>query len=208
MVRRLPAVYAAAVVAVAIARALTGHPSISALALTPDRLAEGRVWLLPSSAVVVNGPVLAQLVGLLLSLGAALRRFGGTFTALVMVTAHVGATLLAYAVLAVFTGDPDGAHNPSFDYGVSAVWLGLLGALAVTAWRPARGGARRDRALLAVGATAFVVGVAFFPLLSAVEHRLAFVLGALAGELRERRSAARRLARSGASTAFGPAASA
>ena len=119
-----------------------------------------------------------------------------------MVVAHVGATLLAYAALAVFTGDADSAHNRSLDYGTSAVWLGVLGGLIAASLPAAR------RRILAVSVCVLIAAIAFFPLLAATEHGLAFVLGAAAVLLRERRSAAGRSARSGASTASARAASA
>ena len=202
MVRRVPTAYLAAVLAVALTRALTGHPSLSSLALTPDRLASGQVWLLLTSALIVSGPVLPQLAALVATLLVAQRRLGAAFVCVLMLVAHVGATLLAYAALAVFTGDADGAHNRSLDYGVSAVWLGALGGLMAAALPAAR------RRTIAAAALVLIAAVAFFPLLAATEHGFAFALGAAAVLLRERRSAAGRSARSGASTASARAASA
>jgi peptidoglycan/LPS O-acetylase OafA/YrhL len=117
-----------------------------------------------------------------------------------MVVAHVGATLLAYAVLLVATGDADGSHNRTFDYGTSAVWLGLLGALTVD-W------VRRGRRLPAAAASATAVaGAVLFPLMPALEHAFAFALGAALAALRESRRPVDRSARSGASTESAPAA--
>jgi hypothetical protein len=139
---------------------------------------------------------------------AAVRALGATFVVVVMVAAHVGATLLAYVILLVATGDADGAHNLNLDYGTSAVWLGLLGALTVAYFAPAR---RRDRGaqLVVVAACASaIVGAALFPLMPALEHALAFALGAGLAALRESRRFAGRSARSAASTASGRAAAA
>jgi hypothetical protein len=182
-VRRLPAVYLTVVVTVALARTLWGHPTASALALTPDRLAEGKLWLFATSAVIVNGPWLAQVAALVATVIAAQRRLGAAFIALVAVTAHIGATLLAYGTLAVFTGDADGAHNRNLDYGTSAVWLGILGALVVALLPAARRGDRRARILVAAGGLAFVVGATAFPLLASTEHAFAFAIGAAAAAL-------------------------
>ena len=177
-------------VVTAVTRAASGHPTSAEFALTPDRLAHGKVWLFVSSAVIVNGPPLPQILGLIPTLAAASRRLGAGFTAAVMIVAHVGATLLAYGLLIVFTGDADGAHNRKLDYGISAVWMGALGAL----WALALPAARRREPLglfmVALGTAAFVFGVSAFPLLAATEHGLAFALGVLSlGFLRNRAEA-------------------
>lgn len=206
--RRLVALYLAAVVLIAIARAVDGHPSLSALALTPDRLGHGQVWLIVTSGLIVNGPVWPQVAALAVTIVAALRRLGAAFSLTVMVMAHVGATLLAYALLALATGDADGAHNRELDYGTSAVWLGLVGALTADSLSAARRGGTGARVLAAAGCVAFVVGVTVFPLLAAFEHGLAFALGAGLAVFSGRRSAAHRSVRSVASTASSPTASA
>jgi hypothetical protein len=193
--------YVAAVTAIALARALTGHPSVGSFALTPDRLAAGHVWLLGSSALIVSGPVVPELAGLALAAAIALRRLGPAFVAVTMVVCHVGATLLAYLVLQLATGDPDGTHNRGFDYGISAVWLGLLGARAAAFWRDARAGDRGAVAVTGGSVAAGLIGAAFFPLLPAVEHALAFALGAALAGVRAGRRFAGRSARSAASTA-------
>jgi hypothetical protein len=195
--------YLLAVAAVALARAVSGHPTVADLALTPDALAAGRVWLLATSAVIVNGMVVPQLLALIATMVVAVRWLGARFATGVMVAAHVGATLLAYAVLLVATGDADGAHNRTFDYGTSAVWLGLLGALLPAA-RRRRGG----RFVVAAACSTALVGALFFPLMPALEHALAFALGAGLAALRESRRSAGQSARSAASTASGPAAAA
>lgn len=169
-----------------ITRAVAGHPTPSEFALTPDRLADGRLWLFVTSAVIVNGPALPQIVGVVATLVAAAARLGARFTAVVMIVAHIGATLLAYAALAVLTGDADGAHNRKLDYGISAVWMGALGALAAAALPAARRRRPLQLAMVGLGAGAFVFGVSAFPLLAATEHGLAFALGFGALLLRHR----------------------
>jgi hypothetical protein len=200
--RLLALAFLGAVGAVALTRAYDGHPTIGAMALTPDKLGSGHVWLLGTSAVVVNGVVLPQLIALVLTMLAALRRLGGPFVLLVMVVAHVGSTLLAYGALTLATGDADGAHNRTFDYGTSAVWLGLVGALTVALLPAARAGERRARIVVAAGIVCAAVAVAFFPLMSSLEHGFAFALGAGLTFVREWRRSAGRSAQSAASTAF------
>ena len=196
----LPYAYLAAVVLIALARAVTGHPSVADLALTPDDLAAGHVWLFATSGTIVNGSVVPQLVALVATIVVCVERFGARFCVVVMFVAHVGATLLAYAVLLVATGDADGSHNRTFDYGTSAVWLGLLGALMVD-WL------HRGRRLPAAAACATAVaGAVLFPLMPALEHAFAFALGAGLAALRESRRSADPPVRSGASTESAPAA--
>jgi hypothetical protein len=201
--RLLLLAYLVLVATVALARVFSGHPTVADLALTPDALAAGRVWLLATSAVIVNGSVVPQLLALIATMVVAVRWLGARFTIVVMVVAHVGATLLAYGVLFIATGDADGAHNRTFDYGTSAVWLGLLGALLPGARRRPGG-----RLVVAAACATAIVGALFFPLMPALEHALAFALGAGVGALREARRSAGQSARSAASTASGPAAAA
>lgn len=208
MARFLPLSYILIVGLVALGRAASGHPTAGSLALTPDKLAAGHVWLLPTSAVIINGSALPQLIALALTIIGAVRWLGARFVVAVMIVAHVGATLLAYAILIVTTGDADGAHNRTLDYGTSAVWLGLLGALAVALFEPARRGSRRARLVVATASACAVVGATLFPLMPALEHALAFALGAGLAALRGSRQAAGRSARSGASTESAGAATA
>ena len=198
---RFPAAYLAAVVVVAVSRALTGHPSARGWGMTPDELAAGKVWLLATSALIVNGSAVPQLGALALTIAASLRHLHGRFVTAVMVVAHVGATLLAYAVLLAATGEADGLHSHTNDYGTSAVWLGLLGALAIAALREAVDGDRLARVFIAAALAAVAGAVAFFPLMTATEHALAFALGAGLSAIREARRFAGRSARSAASTA-------
>lgn len=189
--RWLPAGYLAVVVAVALTRALTGSPTTRAFALTPDRLAHGKVWLFATSALIANGPPLPQLAGLIPAIASAQRRLGAGFTNALMVAAHVGATLATYGLLALVSGDADGAHNRNLDYGVSAVWLGALGALWAIALRPARAGHRKARVAAIAGPIVLALSIALFPLLAATEHGFAFAIGAAAPSVSARRAQAR-----------------
>jgi hypothetical protein len=204
----LPLAFLTAVNGIAVDRAISGHPTVAALALSPDRLAAGHVWLFATSAVIVNGSVVPQLVALAVTMVTALRILGGWFVTSVMVVAHIGATLLAYAVLFIATGDVDGAHHRGYDYGTSAIWLGLLGALAVALLRPARHADRAAQLVVATACACVTAGVLFFPLMSAVEHAFAFALGGGLAALRESRRFAGQWARSAASTASEQAAAA
>lgn len=176
----------AAVVVVAVTRVATGQPTTDSFALTPDRLGEGKIWLFVSSALIANGPPLPQIAWLIPTVAVAQRRLGAGVTSALMAAAHVGATLLAYGGLQLFTGDADGAHNRELDYGISAVWLGLLGAIWATAVPAARRRAPIAVTLIALGLAALAASIALFPLLAATEHGLAFALGASVVALRNR----------------------
>ena len=177
--RLLAPTYVAAVALVNLAHLLVGRPTASDMALTPDRLAAGKVWLLATSAFLINGPVLPELAGLALAVAAMQHLLGGRAFALVAPASHVGATLLGYALLLATTGDPDASPHNHLDYGISAVWLGVLGALFVCCLPAARRRSRRAAAVVALAGLGGVIGVIAFAPLPATEHGLAFTLGAL-----------------------------
>ena len=149
---------------------------------TPEAIAHFKIWLLVTSAFVVSGPPVLELLGLALASVLLLRRLSaGRFWA-VAVTGHVAATVLAYAgvgVLWLATREAVGNVVDRPDYGVSAVWLAVLGALLVTAIGSLRAGraAPFDRLVIVVCPLAAVIGFVAFPLLSGTEHLLAFLTG-------------------------------
>ena len=191
MLRQFGPLYLAAVAVVTLAHVLAGTPTVGQVALTPDRLAAGKVWLLATSAFLINGPVIPELAGLALSVGVAQRLLGGRVLALLAPVCHVGATLLGYAFLLVTTGDPDGSQNPHPDYGMSAVWLGVLGALFVRCMPASRRGSQSATAVVALTSLAGLIGVIAFPPLGATEHGLAFGIGALVGVMTRPRTRVR-----------------
>jgi hypothetical protein len=105
------------------------------------------------------------------------------------IAAHVGSTLLAYAVLGALAVAAPSATGDLYrdpDYGVSCIWAGTLGALAVVGARRCVSRAGKLAVVAAVGAPLVVLltsGVVT-PIgtleLSTVEHGFAFILGALA----------------------------
>jgi hypothetical protein len=187
----LAAAWLAAVAVIAALQAAGGGPRTAALACSPARLAAGHVWTLLSSALVIDGPPVIQLAGTAVVIGLVVHDLGARAFWGAALAGHVGATLAAYAGIGLLwllaRGSVESiAHAP--DYGISAVWAGALGALAVTsAWRPAS----HRRLAVALGALALFALVVLVPLhgeLADVEHLLAFVLGAgvAAGVLRSR----------------------
>jgi hypothetical protein len=177
------AAYIAAVGACEIARRMAGFPEPSDVALSPAALAAGKVWLLFTSAFLVSGPPLAELAGLTVAAALLVRRVGPAAFWRAAIAGHVVATLIAYAGVGVLwladRATVDAVVHDR-DFGVSGVWLGVLGALFVVAWRslrvdPGRGG---DRIVASACVTAAAIGTIFFPPLSGAEHALAFAAGA------------------------------
>jgi hypothetical protein len=195
--RRLPlaetalAAYFAAAVAIAVlpAAGVAQQSLVGALAFSPDDLVTGRLWLLPLSGLIVDGTSWNQLA-LLAEIAAALVVLAGARTFWrAAIAGHVGSTLIAYALLGVLALTDPSSVGDLFrdpDYGVSCVWAGCVGALAVVAARrcstwPARvavaGFASAPLISLVHGGFVTSSGTVH---LATIEHALAFGLGMLA----------------------------
>src|SRR5437660_9973077 len=84
-----------------------GLISIGTLAATPRRIADGQVWLLFSSASVVDRPIVASLVSLAALASVALLVCGSRVLWLAALLGHTCSTILAYLGLAALqTLDP------------------------------------------------------------------------------------------------------
>src|SRR5204863_7434114 len=125
--------------------------------------------------LIVSGPPLLELAGLALAAGVLVARRGPVAFWRAAVGGHVGATVIAYAgvgVLWLVTRETvEGiVHDP--DYGVSAVWLAVLGAIAASVWSDTRrhGWTAENGAMLGICLAAALIGAAFFPPLSGTEH--------------------------------------
>lgn len=174
------ALAAAWLVTVAVIAALRGPDTVRELASGPAALWAGRLWTLPSSALIIDGPAVPQLAITAALAAALVRACGGAVFWVVAAIGHVGSTLIAYVgiglVYVVQRSTAEGVVHVR-DYGISAVWAAAFGALAVIRLR--RGGHQRLTALWAVSILAlFVVLVPVDGELADVEHLLAFVLGA------------------------------
>jgi hypothetical protein len=151
-------------------------------AATPDAIADFKLWRLVTSAFVVSGPPVLELLGLTAATVLFLRRYSpATFWA-VAFAGHVGGTLLAYAGIgALWLTSRETVQSvvDQPDYGVSAVWLAVLGALLADSLGSVRSGTAdlMDRVLTAACLLAAAIGFVFFPVLGGTEHLLAFLAG-------------------------------
>lgn len=175
--------YLIVVMALEIARGVFGWPSVRELASSPALVAQGQWWRLVTSGLVVNGPVVPQIVAIG-ALGTLAIYFGGSATFWVSAVAgHYFGTMISYiGVAGLWAVDRAAAlryaTNP--DYGVSLVWCAALGAFAAWAWLGPRASVRRPvHPLWSLVALGVLVVVTFYSdNLAAVQHAVAFVVGA------------------------------
>lgn len=180
------------------------HALTSALAFSPADLVAGKLWLLPASGLIAQGSPWPQLAAIA-ELAAVLVVVADSRTFWrAAIAGHLGSTVIAYALVGILTLVLPASVQPvaaAPDYGVSCVWAGALGALAVVLGRRAR---NRSVAALVVTACALPVMVIVVRAggfttaagaldLASVEHALAFVAGTFAATP----GAAERSARSG-----------
>lgn len=151
----------------------TGRPDWETLASSADAVAHGHVWLLLTSGLVIDRVEWLQLAMLAAVMVVALARLGAARLWTVALSAHVGATLLAYAgVGVIWLIDPFQTDLDEPDYGISVLFAGLLGALATS-------GTRQLAAIIAIVSVAgFSIGLEDASWLANVEHVLGFLIGA------------------------------
>jgi hypothetical protein len=152
----------------------TGQPDWQSLAASPDQIADGQLWLLLSSGLVIDGLPWLQLTVLAIVMALAYVRVGAARLWAAGLVAHVGSALLAYAGVGVLTllnvDIGDTASDP--DYGISVLLAAELGVIAVS-------GGRRTALLVGIlGVAGFGIGLADANALANVEHLLGFGLGA------------------------------
>ena len=157
--------------------------SIQPFAASAARVAAGRLWLLLSSALVIDRPVAVGLVAFALIAAATLWLCGARVFWVAAVAGHVGSTLLVYGIIGVSRlGDPHlfarAVGTP--DFGVSAMQGAWVGALTAHAWQRSGSGVR-PRAAMALAVCA-LAGIAWLlhpdPSVLTSEHLFAFLIGA------------------------------
>lgn len=174
--------YVGLVAGLALARKVGVSVSVADVASSPAAVASGRLWRLVTSAFVVAGPAIPQVLQTAAVAAAALVLGGPGLFWRAAFLGHVGATLVAYAGVGalwlVARSDVDDVvHAP--DYGISCVWIAVLGAvLGAVARRSLR--AWPWLPLLA-GLIGFAAATGVSPDLASWEHLIAFLCGAAVG---------------------------
>lgn len=159
---------------------LTATADTSDLQSSADQVADGELWRLFTSGLVVDGVAAPQIALTALAAFAVIRLQGPAVWWAAVLVGHVGSALIAYAIVGVAvalgSGGAEAAANDA-GFGISCVLGATLGALFASGWR-------------VVGAIGFVLLLPFSLDWYGPEHPLSFVLGALvvgiAGRLRWR----------------------
>jgi len=167
-----------------------GRLPVSDLAATPDAVDRGRGWLLLTSGLLADHPILPSLLGFWIVAVAVLLVCSLRLTVIVALSGHVVSTALVYGALrAVRVFDPAAFTSvwTLQDYGLSAIIAAWLGVLARLVWdaRPTRS-ARLGVAAGALGCAG--IGIACRPDLTALdsEHVVAFAIGVVLADPRLR----------------------
>lgn len=158
---------------------------VRALAASPDRVGDGKLWYLIWSAALVDRPVVLSLVSFLALAALALTTCGTRTFWWSAILGQVLATLLVYAFIGVARSMVAGAFDSSVaspDYGVSTISAAWLGSVATVAWRR-RGRSRTGK--LSIGLSCVAVGLFAYSVRPQVtilssEHVVAFALGVIA----------------------------
>src|SRR4051812_37988543 len=171
------AAWLAAVALVALTRVTAGWPAPRELAVSPDALERGRLWLLATSALVIQGPAALQIAGTAVLIWVVVHRFGAARFWATAVAGHVGSTFAVYAGIGlVWLVDAHAVRDVTDapDYGISAVWAACMGVVCMAG---AMGALTRPRLATALGAGCLLAFLVLLPAdgeLSDVEHLVAF----------------------------------
>jgi hypothetical protein len=153
------------------------------LGASPDAVADGELWRLLSSSLIVDSDLPAvQIAVLAAATAVVLVRHGPVVWWLAALIGHVGSALVAYGLIAVAAGlgsDSADRFEDDWDYGLSCVLAALAGVLFAGALRRLRDGRGRARDVVLMAATslgllAWLVTIDWY----GDEHVLAFALGA------------------------------
>lgn len=133
---------------------------VDALASSPRKIEQGKLWFLLTSGLVVQHPIAISLACFIALAALMLAVCGVRLFWIAAATGHVVSTVLAYGAFATVRAfDPRSFQVllTSPDYGVSAISAAWLGAIAAAGWRQ-RGLTTRGR----IGIAFAVVAIAVF----------------------------------------------
>jgi hypothetical protein len=184
-----------------------GLVPLASLAATPRAVDGGRVWLLFTSGVVADNPVVPSLLGFWIVCGAALALCPARVGVRVAVAGHTLSALGAYGVIVLARlADPNALASVVNlpDYGLSAIIAAWIGAIARLLWQ--RSPSRRGHVLVVLGSLASAgIGLAFLPNVEFLdsEHVLAYAIGFVLVDARFLRAPVRPSRRAVAAAASG-----
>ena len=155
-----------------------GQVSVRALAATPQSLADGRIWLLATSALVADRPALASILGFLAVGVAAVWLCGPRVAWVAAATGHIFSAAIVYVGIGLVRLADPGAFESALglpDYGTSAIIAAWIGAIAYWLWT-------RRRRTEAIGLCAVSAGIGWYckGMLTVLdwEHLVALGIGA------------------------------
>jgi hypothetical protein len=147
---------------------LTATADTSDLQSSAEQVADGELWRLVSSGLVVDGAAVPQIALTAAAAFVAIRAAGPAVWWVAVIVGHVGSALLNYAIIgiAVLLGS-DGAEAAADDpdFGISCVLGATLGVLFASGYR-------------VLGAVSFLLLLPFSLDWYGPEHPLSFMLGA------------------------------
>jgi hypothetical protein len=158
-----------------------GELPLSSLASTPDAVADGRLWLLLTSALIADRPAVPSLLGFWIVGVAALLLCSARIVAGAATLGHVCSALAVYGLIAlVRVADPHAFASVMQlgDYGLSAIIGAWLGVIARVLWGRHRG--RLAHVAVVAGSLGCAgIGIALRPDLTFLdtEHLVAFAIG-------------------------------
>lgn len=131
----------------------------SAVAASPEQIGKGRVWLLLTSGLLVQRPIVLSLASVIALACVVLVVCGTRALWVSALLGHVLSTVVTYGLVAsARTVDPDAYRSllRMPDYGVSAIAAAWLGAIAYSAWRR-RGSSLGGKAAIVLSCIAVAV---------------------------------------------------
>jgi hypothetical protein len=160
-----------------------GTLDVRTLASSPQAFADGRVWLLLTSAILADRPAAASILGFFVVGLAALAICGSRILWLSALLGHVGSAVVVYLGIGLIRDVAHGAYQGAVaypDYGTSAIIAAWIGAIAFVAWR---NGLRRSAvAFVLVAAAVGWLCKSDLTILD-TEHAFAFAFGAATARL-------------------------